>query len=180
MPIPAASLVWRYSNPAATSGNSADQQDPNAALGGFLATTTWSGGSTDDLFATVTPEQNTERTPTYRCLFLYNADATRTAQEVALYLTGQDDAGATLWIGVDARAATAAGSSTAQATQISSETTAPAGVTFVLPGSAATGLALGDLGPGQCRAVWLKRVPADTAPVVSDSAVLHARYQSYD
>ncbi len=51
--------------------------------------------------------------------------------------------------------------------------TAPDGTGgFVLPSTAGTGLALGDLLPGYCRAVWIRRTATNSAPIDADGFTL--------
>ena len=74
---------------------------------------------------------------------------------------------------VDPTAASPIGSGTAQALVISTETTAPAGISsWSAPATDATGLLIGDLPAGYCRAVWLKRAAADTAALNPDGVTL--------
>jgi hypothetical protein len=71
-------------------------------------------------------------------------------------------------IGLDTTAASSAGSAVAQALTIANETTAPVGVTFSTPTTKVAGLTIGDLGPGQCRAYWIKRTANNTGAVNAD------------
>jgi hypothetical protein len=79
----------------------------------------------------------------------------------------------TVAIAIDNTAASAIGSASAQADLIGAETTAPSSVgAFSSPVTKATGLALGNLPNGQCRAVWVKRTPLNNGARNPDSAVI--------
>ncbi|HEY9334362.1 MAG TPA: hypothetical protein VIQ79_08075, partial [Kribbella sp.] len=55
---------------------------------------------------------------------------------------------------------------------IANKTTAPAGVTFSSPTNAATGVALGTIPAGQCKAFWVRRTAANTAALSNDGVTL--------
>jgi hypothetical protein len=78
----------------------------------------------------------------------------------------------TVALGIDTTAASAVGSASAQALTIADENTAPAGVSFSSPTTKATGLSLGNLPNGQCRAVWVKRTPLNNGARNNDMGVV--------
>jgi hypothetical protein len=88
------------------------------------------------------------------------------------YISAEVAGGASIAIGPDTTAASALGSATAQALTIANETTAPAGVTFTAPTTAATGIALGTIGSGQVKAFWIRRTAANTAALSGDGVTL--------
>jgi hypothetical protein len=108
----------------------------------------------------------------YRCFFVHNAHATLTWYSPVVWISSETAGGASAAIGVDATATSAIGASSAQAVTIANELTAPSGVTFTAPASKAAGLAVGDLGPGQCRAIWVRRTAANTAALDVDGVVI--------
>jgi hypothetical protein len=89
-----------------------------------------------------------------------------------MYLSAEVAGGASIAIGVDTTAASALGSATAQALTIANETTAPAGVTFSAPTTAAGGISLGSIPVGNVRAVWVRRTAANTAALSGDGVTL--------
>ena len=105
-----------------------------------------------------------------------SSSATSTAanalQNAVVYLSAETAGGASIAIGVDTTAASPIGQAGAQALQIANETTAPAGVTFSSPTTAGTGLALGTIGVGQCKAFWIRRSAANTAALSSDGVTI--------
>ena len=113
--------------------------------------------------------ENATSTVDYRCFFVKNIHATLTAQSVAVYLLLGDRGGASIAIGAPTppqRPRRDSGS--AQAATIANETTAPAGVTFSAPTTDGAGIAVGDLAPGQVRAVWVRRTAANTSALTGD------------
>ena len=171
MPITASDLSVRLSVKSGTAGNQTIQANPNLSLGRYMSLTAWAGGVLADLFSNVTGDANAAMTPDYRCLFLYNAHPTLTWTSVVVWLDAQATA-APVAIGVDTTAASAAGSTGVQALEVATATTAPTGVTFSSPTTKLTGVAVGNIGPGQCRAVWLRRTPAGGGAVNDDAASL--------
>jgi hypothetical protein len=74
---------------------------------------------------------------------------------------------------VDNVGAVAVGSSSAQATNIATTTTAPTAVgSFSAPTTKATGIALGTIPAGDCIAIWVKRVATNSAVLNNDMAVI--------
>ena len=126
--ITSGEILYKLSITTGSAGNSAAQGNPNASLGKYISTTQLSGTSLNNLFDNVTGAENTAGTTDYRCVFVHNSNSANTLQSAVVYLSGGDPAGgATVTIAVDNIAASAIGSSSAQAALIASETTAPSG-----------------------------------------------------
>jgi len=167
MAITASDLELMLSVTTGSAGNSTAQANPNNSLGKYESTTAMAAGA-NGLFDNITGAENAASTTDYRCFFVINNHASLTLYSAKVWLSGEVGGGASIAIGVDPTAASAKGSATAQAVTVANELTAPAGVTFSSPTSQATGLDLGDLAPGQVRAVWVRRTAANTAAVDSD------------
>lgn len=135
----------------------------NAALGGAKSSTAASS-TVDQLFDAVSAAEAAAGRVEYRCVYLHNANGVDTMTAAVVYISSNTPlAGTTLDIGVG----TSAVNGTEQT--IANETTAPTSVTFSAPTSAGTGLALGDIPPGQHRAIWLRRtVTAGAGSSASD------------
>lgn len=173
MPIVAGDLLFKLSTTAGSAGNSTAQANPNASLGKYISTTQVSGTALNNLFDDISGAENAASTVDYRCVFLHNSHATLTLQNAVVYVSGGDPAGgAVVAIGVDTTAASAIGSASAQALTIANENTAPAGVSFSLPTTAGAGLSLGNIGPGQCRAFWIRRSANNSAAVTGETITL--------
>lgn len=139
----------------------------NASIGGVKSSSVVSS-AVDGLFDTVTAAQAAAGLVEYRCIYIHNANATDTMTNLRAWISQQTPlAGTVLAIGVGAAAVNAT------ETAVANETTAPAGVTFSEPASAAAGLAMGSIPPGQHRALWLRRtVTAGSGASANDNAEL--------
>lgn len=171
MAITATDVLFRLSTTAGAAGNAAAQADPNASLGKYLSTTDLAAG-TNTLFDNVSGTENAASDVEYRCLFVFNNHATLTAQAVVVYISAEVAGGAVVAIAADTTAASAKGAAAAQALQVANEKTAPAGLTFTAPTTAATGIALGDIPAGSCRAFWVRRTAANTVALDADGVTL--------
>ena len=177
MAITATDILFKLSTPAGAAGN-ANAGTVGASLGKYISTTQLSGTALHNLFPALTGAQNAASQVDYQCVFVHNNHATLTATAVSLYLSGDVAGGAVVAIGADPTAASAIGASSAQALQIASSTTAPAGVTFSAPTTDGTGISLGDIGPGQCKAFWVRRTAANTAALANDGTTLNVAFDT--
>lgn len=168
MAITATDLLFKLSVVTGSAGNSTAQADPNASLGKYISTTQLSTAA-NGLFDNISGAENAASTIDYRCVFVHNAHATLTYQNAVVYLSAEVAGGAGVAIAVDSVAASALANASAQALQIANENTAPAGpLTFSSPTTAGTGLALGNIGPGQVKAFWVRRTAANSAALDND------------
>jgi len=172
MPIAASDLKTKFSIKTGTAGNQNPQTDPNASLGKYISTTEWLGGVLHDLFDKVTGDENAALNAEYRCIFFHNAHGTLQLDALTVWLSAETPGGANIAIGVDPAAASPIGQATAQAAEVANEDTAPAGVTFTSPTTKPTGVVMGNIPVGQCRALWLRRTPLNTGALANDSVTL--------
>lgn len=173
MAISISDILYKLSIKTGSAGNSAAQPDPNASLGKYISTTQLSGTALNNLFDDVSGDENAASESEYRCIFIHNAHASLTLQSPKVWLQSEVSGGAAIAIATDDIAASAIGSASAQAAQVTNEDTAPTGVgAFSSPTTKGTGLSLGDLAPGTCRAVWLRRTTANTAALNNDGVTL--------
>lgn len=164
-------LIWRYSTTAGAAGN-ATAGTAAGSLGKYISTTAWAGGVANDLFDDLTGAANAASQVDYRCIFIYNSNAANAYQNAVAYISSEVAGGASIAIGPDPTAASALGSATAQAVTIANATTAPAGVTFSAPTTAATGIALGTIPVANVKAFWIRRTAANTAALSNDGVTL--------
>lgn len=169
--IVAGDIAWRYSTTAGTAGNTT-AGTALGSLGKYISTTAWAGGVAQDLFDDLSGAANAASQVDYRCIFIYNSNAANAYQNAVVFIASEVAGGASIAIGVDTTAASALGSATAQALTIANVTTAPAGVTFSSPTTAATGIALGTIPVGNVRAFWVRRTAANTAALSGDGVTL--------
>jgi hypothetical protein len=168
MAIASTDIILRYSTTAGSSGDS-NTGDLTTSLGKYVANSTnvVVDNTANNLFADITGDQNTAAGTTpyvdYKCIFVLNNHATLTLQNAVVYLSAQVSGGASADIAVDNIAVSAKGGSSAQAATIASSVTAPSGVSaFSQPSTKGTGLTLGNIGPGQVKAIWVRRTLAST------------------
>lgn len=162
MPIVSGDIVLRYS---VKTGSAGDTTAGTAAgsLGKYVSTTAMATGA-GGLFDDISGAENAANTVDYRCVFVLNNHATLTLQNAVVYLSSEVSGGANVTIAVDNLGPTAKGSSSAQAAEIANETTGPSGVgSYSAPTTAGTGLALGNIAPGEVKAFWAKRTATNSA-----------------
>jgi hypothetical protein len=177
MAIVASDIVLRHS---VTTGSAGDSTAGSSAtdLGKYVSTTAVTT-TKNNLFDNISGAENAASTVDYRCIFVLNNHATLTAQSCTVYLSAEVSGGASVAIAVDNIAASAKGSSSAQAAQIANETTGPSGTgAFSSPTTDGSGLALGDLAPGQVRAVWIRRTAANTSALTDDGFTLGVSFDT--
>jgi hypothetical protein len=171
MPLAASDLVIRYT---VTSGSAGDSTVGTAAGSfGKYASTTVAAAGLNGLFDDVSAAENTASVPEYRALAILNNNATVTAFNVVIYLAAEVAGGTSIALAVDNVAASAKGSASAQGATIASETATPSPVgAFSSPTTAATGISVGTLTPGQVRLIWVKRTPANSTSIDADGFTL--------
>lgn len=175
MAITATDIQFRYS---VKTGSAGDSTAGTAAgsLGKYVSTTQPTDNTLNNLFDDVTGDENAASDVEYRCIFFLNNHGTLTLQNAVAWLSAEVASGATQALGVDPTAISAKASASAQAVEVTDENTAPAGVTFTPYTSVDTkaeGLSLGNIGPGQVKAVWIRRTAANTAAVDNDGVTLN-------
>lgn len=170
---PATDILLRRSTTSGSAGNSVAGTVADA-LGKYMSTTAVLA-ALHDAFVALTGTQNQASRVDYVCIFVFNNHATLTWENATAYLTSEVSGGTTLALGLDPTGVVAKDATAVQALTIASATTAPAGVTFFAGTAIDTdgeGLALGNIGPGQVRAIWIRRTAANSAAVNADGGVL--------
>jgi hypothetical protein len=165
-------ILIKLSTTAGSAGNQNSQADPNASLGKYISTSAWAGGSLHDLFDVISGEENAASEAEYRCIFVHNNHGSLTWFGPVVWISAETANGASIAIGVDTTAESAIGSASAQAVSVANENTAPSGITFSSPTTKGTGVSLGDIPAGHCRALWIRRTAANNAAIDSDGGTL--------
>jgi hypothetical protein len=165
-------ILYRLSTKSGSAGNSLSQGDPNASLGKYISLTDWSATALNNLFDNVSGSENAASDVEYRCIFVLNNHGSLTLQGPVAYISAEVAGGCSVAIGVDTTAASLKGASSAQAVSAADESSAPAGISFSSPTTVATGLALGDIAAGYCKAIWVRRTAANTVAVDADGFTL--------
>lgn len=174
MPIVASDIKRKLSIKTGSAGNSQAQGDVNASLGKYISTTEITDNVINNLFDDVTGSENAASDVEYRCFFFHNSHSSLTLTNPYIWISSEVAGGASIAIAVDSNvAASAIGSSSAQATEIADEGTAPSpSLTFSSPTSYGTGIALGNLAAGFCKAVWVRRTCSNTLPKTNDGVTI--------
>lgn len=159
MPIVSTDIKYRLSGGAANT-------DPNASTGG-AASTTDAGAS---LFDNVASAEAAAGDIEYRCFYVKNTHATLTAIGTKVWIQTNTPSG-------DTDVAIGLGTSAVNGNEqtVADENTAPAGVAFSAPANFAAGLSIGDLTPGQHKAVWIRRTVNSAAAATADSYLVRAQ-----
>lgn len=126
--------------------------DPNLSLGGPISQTEIVSGQLNNLFDDVSAVESGAGDVEYRCLYIKNTHSVSSLVNARIWIDqdtpSPDDE---IDIGVDPSGVGGT------APMVTDESTAPPGVTFSHPTAYDVGIPIGDLGPGQYVAIWLRR-----------------------
>lgn len=172
MAITATDIHFRASTTSGAAGNSTAPGAAGTSLGKYITNADITDASANNLFDDVTGDQNAASQVDYQLMFVYNAHGSLTWQSPVAWLSAEVAGGTSIAIGIDSTAASAVGSSTAQALTIASKTTAPAAISFSAPTTKGTGLAVSNLASGQVKGIWVRRTAANTSAVDADGATI--------
>lgn len=170
MAIVAADILFKFSVAAAAGNTTAGTAA--GSLGDQISTTQITDATLHNLFDIITGDENAASDVEYRCYFVHNAHGSLTWENVVVWLSGETAGGAVAAIAVDGVAASAIGSASPQADAVGNESTAPSGEAFSSPTTKGTGLSVGNLAAGECRAIWVRRTAANTAALDADGVVI--------
>lgn len=172
MAITSSDILYKLSTKSGSAGNSLTST-PAASLGKYISTTQITAATLNNLFDDITGDENAASESEYRCFFVHNNHGSLTWQNVVVWLSTEVSGGASAAIAIDGTAASAIGSSSAQAEQVTNEDTAPVSTGgFSSPTSKGSGLSLGSIPAGSCRAVWVRRTTANNAAVDNDGVTI--------
>ena len=172
MAISATDILFKLSIKTGTAGNQNAQANVNESLGKYISTTEIVDATLNNLFDDVSGDENAASDVEYRCIFVHNAHATLAWQGVVCWMSAEITGGANAAISIDTTVASPIGQATAQALEVADEDTAPAGLTFSAPTTKATGLSIGDLAAGNCRAIWVRRSATNSAALDNDGVTV--------
>jgi hypothetical protein len=177
MAIEPGDIEHRLSVTSGSAGDSTAQPTPSAALGKWCSTTRVAAGQAGNLFAGISAAAAAVGVTRYLCIFVVNTHPTLILREARAWFVSQRAGGADLAMGLDPAGVVAVDAGSAQAAQIA--TAAPAGVVFSTPTTEASGLVIGDIGPGECQAIWFRqRAAADPPAMVRDEGTYRVSGQT--
>jgi hypothetical protein len=173
MPIVSSDIKYKFSVKTGSAGNST-AGTAAGSLGKYISTTEITDATLNNLFDDVTGDENAASDVEYRFVFVHNAHGSLSLQNAVIWLQAEVANGASVAIAIDDTAASAIGSASAQADEIADEGTAPgAGVgSFSSPTTKGTGLSLGTIPAGSCRAFWVRRTAANNAALSNDGVTV--------
>lgn len=172
MPIATTDIKFKLSVLTGAAGNST-AGTPAGSLGKYISTTEITDNTLNNLFDDVTGAENAASDVEYRCIFIHNAHASLTYTTPYVWLSAEVAGGASIAIAIDSTATSAIGSAGAQADDVADESTAPApALSFSSPTSYGTGLAVGSIPAGYCKAIWVRRTCANTSPKTNDGVTI--------
>lgn len=172
MAISASDIKFKLSIKSGSAGNTLPQTDPNSSLGKYISTTEITDATLNNLFDDITGDRNASSAVDYRCFFVHNAHATLAWLDVYVWISAEAVGGADCEIGLDTTMGSPIGSAAIQALEVADSSTPPTGVVFSAPTSKATGLPIGNLVAGYCKAVWVKRSAKNTPAKDNDSVTI--------
>ncbi|MBI5402481.1 MAG: hypothetical protein HY959_03710 [Ignavibacteriae bacterium] len=145
----------------------ASNSDPNASLGGVISSVELVDNSLHNLFDKITGSEADAGDNEYRCIFIKNTHATLTYQSAKVYIHSQTTSS-------DTSAMISVATENGSPVQtIANEGVAPSGQTFSTADGAVNALDIGDLAPGETKAIWIKwTVGAGAAAYANDTLVL--------
>lgn len=172
MAITASDILFKFSVKTGSAGNST-AGSASGSLGKYISTTQITDNTLNNLFDDISGSENAASTVDYRCIFIHNNHGSLTYQNAVVYLSAEVSGGASIAVAVDSVAASAVGDASAQALEVTNETTAPAGpLSFSSPTTAGTGLSLGNIAAGSCKAIWIRRTAANSSAKDNDGVTI--------
>lgn len=175
MPVEPGDIRLRLSTQSGAAGNTT-AATPAQSLGGFMSTTDVVTATMANVFSGVPLAVALPGGDIYRCVFLTHESGDSTWLAVRVWIASQLAGGGDVTIGLDPAGVVPAGDTNPQAAVIANETEPPAGVAFSNPTTEGDGLVVGDIGPGECAALWLRlRIPANPEAMSLDKMLLSAK-----
>lgn len=159
MPIVAGDIKIYLSGGAANA-------DPNAALGGAISSVELVDNTVNNLFALATASEADAGSIKYRAIFIKNTHSTLTLTAPKVYIDSNTTSGTTA---VQIALADETGS---PIETVANEDAAPSGPSFSSADGYANGLSLGDLAPGETKAIWLKYTITALTVAIADQLTI--------
>lgn len=134
--------------------------NPDLSLGGAVSATDTPANQFDRVTSTEASTGDSE----YRCSYVKNTHATLTMVNTHLWITANT-------VSADTNIQIGLGTSAINGVEqtIADENTAPTGVTFSDAATEGAAITVGDLAPGQTKAIWWKRIVNAAAAASNDT-----------
>lgn len=156
MPILSTDIDYHLSGGAANS-------DPNASLGGVISANQIVDAGLHNLFDIVSSAEASAGDNEYRCFYVKNNHGSLTLLNAKIWVQVESPSG-------DTDEEIGLGTSAINGTEqtVADEQTAPAGVTFAQANGEGAALAIGDIPPGEHKAIWVKRAVSAAAAAANN------------
>lgn len=141
----------------------AGNSDPNASLGGAISVTELVSGTLHGLFDIVASAEASAGDTEYRCYYVKNTHGTLTALSAKVWVQTESPSGDT-----DEEIGLGTSAINGVEQTVANEQTAPAGVTFSQANGEGNALVIGDIPPGQHKAIWVKRTVSPGAAAANN------------
>lgn len=172
MPIAETDLLFKLSTKDGTTGHTTTST-PAGSLGRFISTSLIVDATLNNLFDDVTGDENATGNVDYRCFFVHNAHPTLTLQRAVVWLVSEVAGGADAAVALDNVGIVPIGATAAQADSIANDNTAPLAVSaFSTSTTKAGGLAIGNIPPDHCAAIWVRRTATNSAAQTNDGVTV--------
>lgn len=148
MSIHAQDLVWFYSG-------GANNLDPARCLGGPPSAFRLLSASWNSLFPPLRHKERQLGVAMYRCLYIANTSPDSPLYHATVWMSLESGATGELSLGLDPNLPE-------NVERLTDETQAPSGIEFQPRLGAQVALPLGNLMPGQRRAIWFRRQPVES------------------
>jgi hypothetical protein len=160
MPISSSDIEFYLSG---GSGNT----DPDLSLGGARSTTAITAAGSNNLFDDISGSESASGETTYRCFYVRNEHGSLTLGSAVVFIhTNTQSVDSSIEIGLGTSAVGTGTSESAPSPNV--DATAPSGVTFSAPTTAATGLSIGNMATLEHKAIWVKRIILEGAAAHTD------------
>lgn len=144
--------------------------DPNASLGGVISTTEVVDDTVANLFALAPASEAEAGSVKYRAIFIKNTHGSLTLINPKVYISSNTTSGAT---SIKIALADEDGS---PIEVIADEDTAPDGPSFSTAAGFSNGLSLGNLAPGEVKAIWIEyTIDAGASAVDADESTIQVK-----
>ena len=157
MAVTSSQLIKRLSVKTGSEGFST-ASTPDVSLGKYMSTTPIVNATMANLLPNISAAQALAGITVYRCFFIHNTSTTDDWENALVWITSQIEGGAQVAIGLDPIGVVDEDTLGAQAEEIATQIDPPLTVEFSTPSSQDTALAIGTVGPGQCRAIWARSI----------------------
>jgi len=140
--------------------------DVDASLGGVISSVEITSAALHNLFDVVSSAETSAGDIEYRCIYVKNTHGSLSLTDAAAWISSNTLSG-------DTNADIGLGSGAVNTTEqtVANESTAPGSVSFSAPANQGAGLSIGDIAPGEHKAIWIRRTVSAAASAYSNDSM---------